>query len=33
MREFKEKYGEIMEEDDDPSIIIKKCIPKIHTTG
>jgi dihydroxyacetone kinase-like predicted kinase len=27
MREFKEKYGEIMKEDDDPSIIIKKCIP------
>ncbi len=27
MREFKEKYGEIMKDDDDPSIIIKKCIP------
>ena len=27
MREFKEKYGEIMKEDDDPSSIIKKCIP------
>lgn len=27
MREFKEKYSEIMKEEDDPSIIIKKCIP------
>ena len=27
MREFKEKYGEMMEEDDDPSSIMKKCIP------
>jgi len=27
MREFKEKYGEIMKEDDDPSSIIKNCIP------
>jgi dihydroxyacetone kinase-like predicted kinase len=27
MREFKEKYGEIMKDDDDPSSIIKKCIP------
>jgi dihydroxyacetone kinase-like predicted kinase len=29
MREFKEKYGEIMKEDDDPSIIVKKCIPHL----
>ena len=27
MREFKEKYGEIMKEENDPAIIIKKCIP------
>ncbi len=27
MREFKEKYGEIMKEEDDPAIIIKRCIP------
>ena len=27
MREFKEKYGELMEEYDDPVIISKKCIP------
>ncbi|MEA3500053.1 MAG: DAK2 domain-containing protein [Candidatus Marinimicrobia bacterium] len=27
MREFKEKYGELMEEYDDPAIIVKKCIP------
>nr|HPJ76566.1 DAK2 domain-containing protein [Clostridia bacterium] len=29
MREFKEKYGEIMNEEDDPSVIIKKCIPHL----
>ena len=27
MREFKEKYGELMKEENDPAIIIKKCIP------
>jgi DAK2 domain fusion protein YloV len=27
MREFKGKYGEIMKEEDDSSMIIKKCIP------
>ncbi len=27
MREFKEKYGELMKEEDDPAVIIKKCIP------
>ncbi|WP_016776317.1 DAK2 domain-containing protein [Anaerophaga thermohalophila] len=29
MREFKDKYGEIMKEEDDPSVIIKKCIPHL----
>ncbi len=27
MREFNEKYGELMNDNDDPIIIIKKCIP------
>lgn len=27
MCEFKEKYGELMKEEDDPAVIIKKCIP------
>jgi len=27
MREFNEKYGELMNDNDDPVIIIKKCIP------
>ena len=29
MREFKEKFGEIMKEEDDTSAIIKKCIPHL----